>query len=34
MVAGAFALSVLLLWLNRSFMKKRAVEYKEVSPGS
>lgn len=28
MVAGAFVLSVLLLWLNRSFMKKRAVEYK------
>ena len=28
MVAGALALSVLLLWLNRSFMKKRAVEYK------
>lgn len=31
MVAGALALSVLLLWLNRSFMKKRAVEYKTTS---
>ncbi|MBU0927004.1 MAG: glycerol-3-phosphate acyltransferase [Spirochaetes bacterium] len=26
-VAGCLALSVLLLWLNRSFMKKRAKEY-------
>jgi acyl phosphate:glycerol-3-phosphate acyltransferase len=31
LVAGAFALSVLLLWLNRSFMKKRAVEYKKAT---
>jgi glycerol-3-phosphate acyltransferase PlsY len=29
-VAGAFAMSFLLLWLNRSFMKKRAVEYQEI----
>ncbi len=28
--AGAFVLSLLLLWLNRSFMKKRAVEYKGI----
>jgi len=29
-VAGAFVLSLLLLWLNRSFMKKRAVEYQGI----
>jgi acyl-phosphate glycerol 3-phosphate acyltransferase len=29
-IAGAFVLSVLLLALNGSFMKKRAVEYKEI----
>jgi len=34
MVAGAFALSVMLLWLNRSFMKQRAAEYKEGSSAS
>ncbi|OHD77866.1 MAG: hypothetical protein A3J97_07485 [Spirochaetes bacterium RIFOXYC1_FULL_54_7] len=33
LVAGALALSVLLLWLNRSFMKKRAVEYKATAAG-
>jgi acyl phosphate:glycerol-3-phosphate acyltransferase len=32
-VAGAFAMSFLLLWLNRSFMKKRAVEYKGIKEG-
>lgn len=32
-VAGAFAMSFLLLWLNRAFMKKRAVEYKEIKVG-
>lgn len=30
-IAGAFTLSLLLLWLNRSFMKRRAEEYKDVS---
>jgi glycerol-3-phosphate acyltransferase PlsY len=29
-VAGAFTLSVLLLWLNRAFMKKRAKEYQDI----
>lgn len=29
-VAGAFAMSFLLLWLNRKFMKKRAVEYQSI----
>jgi len=33
-VAGAFILSLLLLWFNRSFMKKRAVEYKALDNSS